>query len=369
MTDQTLSPETPANRLRRLAGAARYRAAQSARIAWYAGHYFLARRVTEPFDRPGEPAFRPARQTSRAAMRRAFFEAFENDRANIAAGLYPPPTDADLRDLPKAIRSSRRFLSDVPKVDRRRLARDGVEARALPGAERYPVYYRQNFHYQTGGWLTEESAALYDTQVEVLFTGAADVMRRAALAEIALELRGRDQRSVACLDLACGTGRFLRQVLDAFPRLRATGMDLSPAYAQAARDAVAPFRQAEIVEGAAEAAPFADASFDIVSCVYLFHELPPRVRPEVAREIARILKPGGLFVFCDALQYGDDPGLDGLLEYFPEGFHEPYFRSYAECDLDRVFDGAGLSREGAARQSFLTKAVCWRKPPGARSGR
>ncbi|HAE93237.1 MAG TPA: class I SAM-dependent methyltransferase, partial [Hyphomonas atlantica] len=54
----------------------------------------------------------------------------------------------------------------------------------------------QNFHYQSGGWFTEDSADLYDTQVEALFTGTADAMRRAALAEISRELRGRDQRGV-----------------------------------------------------------------------------------------------------------------------------------------------------------------------------
>jgi hypothetical protein len=39
-----------------------------------------------------------------------------------------------------------------------------------------PRYYLQNFHFQSGGWMTEESAKRYDTQVEVLFNGTVGPM-------------------------------------------------------------------------------------------------------------------------------------------------------------------------------------------------
>ena len=45
----------------------------------------------------------------------------------------------------------------------------------------YPSYYLQNFHYQTDGYLSELSASLYDLQVELLFNGLADAMRRRIL--------------------------------------------------------------------------------------------------------------------------------------------------------------------------------------------
>ena len=50
-----------------------------------------------------------------------------------------------------------------------------------PDPERYPAYYLQNFHYQTDGWLSKDSARLYDFQVETLFLGSADTRRRQAL--------------------------------------------------------------------------------------------------------------------------------------------------------------------------------------------
>lgn len=345
----------------KMAGRARYTLTQSARVAWYATHYLAARRISKPFDRPGEPKFRPAApEGDKKRIRQAFFDLFAADRANIDAGLYPAPRDLSAGKIARAFEDSLRFFRDVPRVDERRVERRGVEVRSNADRSRYPAYYLQNFHYQTGGWLTEESAELYDTQVEVLFAGAADAMRRIALGSLARGLKGRDQRSVKYLDLACGTGRFLTQVLAAFPRLPATGLDLSPAYADAARARVGQWKQAEIVVGQAEALPFADASLDALTCVYLFHELPPRVRRDVAREIARVLKPGGVFVFADSLQTGDAPDLDQMIEYFPVGFHEPFYGSYQQEDFAGLFGDAGFTVE-ETEIAFLTKVMRFRR--------
>lgn len=343
-------------------GRARYAAAQGARVAWYMGQYLVARRISRPFNRPGEPRFQPqAPEGDPYAIRAAFLELFGRDRRNIEAGLYPAPNDIRLERAISALRNSANFFRDLPKVDQRRLERDGVEVREIAkGDGRYPVYYLQNFHYQTGGWLSQDSARLYDTQVEILFGGAADAMRRIALGSLARAIRGTDQRRVKLIDAACGNGRFLRQVLDAFPRIPATGLDLSPAYCAEARKRLADWRQVEIVNGAVEQAPFENESFDAATCIYLFHELPPRVRREAAREIARVLKPGGVLVFADSIQTGDTADLDRMLEYFPVGFHEPYFGSYLGEDLAELFAEAGLALE-QTELAFLTKVMRFRK--------
>lgn len=341
---------------------ARYAAAQGARVAWYMGQYLLARRVSGPFDRPGEPKFKPrAPDGDPQRIRAAFLDLFAKDRANIEAGLYPAPDDVRVEKALSALRNSARFFQDLPNVDRRRLQRAGTEVRTAGKAEgRYPTYYLQNFHYQTGGWLSRESAKLYDTQVEILFGGAADAMRRIALGSLARGVKGTDQRRVRLLDLACGNGRFLAQILAAFPRLPATGLDLSPAYCEEARRRLARWRDVEIVTGAAERMPFESNAFDAVTCVYLFHELPPRVRREVAREIARVLKPGGILVLADSVQTGDAPDLDRMLEYFPVGFHEPYYGSYLTEDLVALFSEVGLALE-QTEATFLTKVARFRK--------
>jgi len=59
-------------------------------------------------------------------------------------------------DFPAAVKRARAFLKDVAEVDRRRLDRNGTEVRQSKAADpkRFPAYYRQNFHYQTDGWLS-----------------------------------------------------------------------------------------------------------------------------------------------------------------------------------------------------------------------
>jgi ubiquinone/menaquinone biosynthesis C-methylase UbiE len=351
------------SRMQEMIGRTRYALAQGVRVAWYAAHYAAARRMSAPFDRPGEPAFRPQSPPGqRARIRESFLDVFARDRANIEAGLYPAPQDLGAAAALAAVQASRRFFDDLPKVDARRLARGGVEVRQSNSVHttQYPAYYLQNFHYQTGGWLSQDSARLYDMQVEVLFAGAADAMRRAALAMLAQSLRGRDQRGVNHLDVACGGGRFLSQIMAAFPRLRAHGIDLSPAYIDEARQALAAWPHVVVGTGRAEALAYDDAAFDSASCIYLFHELPPKVRRDVAREMARVIKPGGVLVFADSLQAGDNPDLDQMLEYFPHGFHEPFFGSYQKEDLAALFGEAGFVVEGDT-QAFLTKVIRLRR--------
>jgi hypothetical protein len=62
----------------------------------------------------------------------------------------------------------------------------------------------------------------------------------------------------------------------------------------------------------------------------------------------------------DSLQTGDEPDYDGLLEVFPELFHEPYFRSYLDDDLEQLFVRAGFACEGRSN-AFLSKVLRLRK--------
>ena len=109
-------------------------------------------------------------------------------------------------------------------------SKDATTVKAEAAAAGVPEYYAQDFHFQTGGYLTEGSARLYDVQVETLFMGAAGPMRRSALGPIGDYMRGRDQRQVTLVDVACGTGRFLRQVRLAYPAMTLKGLDLSRPY-------------------------------------------------------------------------------------------------------------------------------------------
>jgi ubiquinone/menaquinone biosynthesis C-methylase UbiE len=282
-----------------------------------------------------------------------------SDALAVRDGLYPAMEDDATPPLRHLARVGHMF-ADLPAALSRRAANDASSVHAEAAAAELPAYYAQDFHFQTGGYLSEGSARLYDVQVETLFMGAAGPMRRAALAPLASALKGRDQRRVSLLDVACGTGRFLRQVRLAYPALQLKGLDLSRAYLEEARRHLGELRPIEWIEAAAERMPLADASVDVVTAIFLFHELPPEVRRAAAAEIARVLRPGGMFVFLDSLQLGDKPEWDGLLESFPYRFHEPYYQGYLSDALETMFAAQGLTPE-LTSTPFLSKLMVCRK--------
>lgn len=330
------------------------RAANAARaLVWTAGG--AAARVLARPDK-GEGRFESDTPPPAAgAVRRAYLEAFDKDARDVAAGLYPAmPGGAARPD--EAVRTALDLLADAKAVDQRRRRRGGVEVREAAPSDAYPTYYRQNFHFQTGGWFTRDSARRYDAQVETLFAGAAGPMRRRALSLLAHAWRGRDQRGLTVVDAACGSGAFLGDLRQAFPRARTLGVDLSAAYLAEARERTG----AGVAQANVERLPFADGSLDAVSCIYLFHELPPRVRTAVAAEFARVLKPGGVLAFADSIQADDAPELKRLLEAFPVLFHEPFYGSYQETDLEALFATAGL-RLADGDTAFMTKAMLFER--------
>lgn len=337
----------------------RYAAYQGGRMALYTLHSEAMRRINKRLQKslPETPPVTPEGPVpSQRRMLSDIARLFADDLKAVEDGLYPMPSDGTLspREL---LETSRAFFKDVPEVARRRATGAHQEVNDNPDgfAAALPRYYRQNFHYQTDGWLSEDSARLYDFQVDVLFSGATAAMRRRALVPFANILKRKDQRKLAYMDIASGTGGLLRPALTAFPRLKGIGLDLSEPYLNVARSRLQS-RRASYVAAMAEDLPFPDNSFDVISCVFLFHELPPKVRRQVASEVVRVLKPGGSFLFVDSLQTGDVPDYDGLLTIFPQLFHEPYFRSYLKEDLTAMCADHGLT-EAWMTPAFVSRVA------------
>ena len=327
--------------------------AQAARVAWYAGQYAAALRAasaTRGTIRVGAP------MPGWPRLMEEIGALFARDWENVEAGLYPAPRG--LVRPGEALARVRDFFADLPVVERRRAEGANSEVFTPDRRGRYPRYYLQNFHFQTDGYLSGDSARRYDHQVEVLFTGTADAMRRQALVPLAAAIGGRDVRRLRVLDVACGTGRFLGALKSAWPRLPSTGLDLSAPYLAEARRHLARRGWLDFVEGNAEALPFPDASFDAVTCIYLFHELPEKARARAAAELVRVTRPGGRVILVDSLQTGDVPDFDGLLEFFPAAFHEPYYAAYTRADLPALFGGARLV---STTNAFLSKVMTFER--------
>ena len=350
--------------LSRLATRVAYASTQLPRMAWYAGHLYVMRRLAEQVRQQEGERVRPKPRSDPRLDQRLNADMaalLEQDLANVEAGVYPLPADHD-GSLLTLLERSRLFFRDLPEVDERRKRNATHEVLNAKTRGRRPDYYLQNFHFQSGGWLTEESADRYDTQVEVLFKGTANAMRRQALPPLAEAFAGRDQRKLRLIDIGCGTGRFLDFVKQAWPRLPALGLDLSEAYIRHARRHLKRWSRANLVVANAEAIPAPDNSCDAVTSIFMLHELPPKVRRTVIGEAARVLKPGGRLILMDSLQLGDEPDYDGMLERFPQLYHEPYYQSYLREDFPAIARRCGLAHRRDTK-AYVSKVMVFDKRP------
>jgi len=93
------------------------------------------------------------------------------------------------------------------------------------------------------------------------------------------------------LDLGCAYGFLVEEARAA--GFRAVGLDASH-YALTQTREHARAAAGSVLQGHAEALPFADESFDVVSAFDLLEHVPAPER--LVREAARVLRPGGLFV-------------------------------------------------------------------------
>ena len=225
--------------LSRISTRVAYGVSQLPRIAWYVGHGLIMRRLAEDARRRDEEPSCPRARTDAPVPDRSRLYAdmarlLWQDLANVEAGLYPLPADHD-GSLLTLLHRSRLFFEDLPEIYERRKSGRRQEVLTEKTGGKRPAYYLQNFHFQSGGWMTDDLAKRYDTQVEVLFNGTANAMRRQALPQLREAFAGRDQRNLRFLDIGCGTGCFLDLFKQVWPRLRSLGIDLSEPYIKYAK--------------------------------------------------------------------------------------------------------------------------------------
>jgi ubiquinone/menaquinone biosynthesis C-methylase UbiE len=180
--------------------------------------------------------------------------------------------------------------------------------------------------------------SLYDRfllpKVLNLACGAKPIMKQRA--KIVPQAEGR------VLELGVGLGRNLA-FYDADKVTDLVGVDPSPELRDLAlaapRDPRLPVR---IEAGAAEALPFEDKSFDTVVCTFTLCSVCGP--PQALAEARRVLKPGGLFLFCE---HGLAPDAD-VVKW--QRRVEPFWKRIAGgCHLTRpvasALAGAGFQME------------------------
>jgi SAM-dependent methyltransferase len=154
-----------------------------------------------------------------------------------------------------------------------------------------------------------------------------------------LKLTGAGKSS-RVLSLGCGIGD--TELLLAPHVGELTGLDLSPSAIKQATADSAGVPNLHFIEGTLESAQIGPASFDVVIAIFFLHHLPDTV-PELAREIATILKPGGVFYSLDPSRYRLSGAIGGLLiPKLMARYQSPNERQLAPRTTAEHFTTAGL---------------------------
>lgn len=98
------------------------------------------------------------------------------------------------------------------------------------------------------------------------------------------------------LDVGCGVGRWTRLLSGMGAEVY--GIDLQPETLADDRKRLPGCR---FFEMSADAIGFADASFDMASSVTVVQHMPPAVQSAALREVRRVLRPGGWFIFLEGI--------------------------------------------------------------------
>ncbi|HUP58744.1 MAG TPA: methyltransferase domain-containing protein [Bdellovibrionota bacterium] len=311
---------------------------------------------------PGAPSPEAATGLVLESVQKSMKALLEKDVANIEAGVYPASVLMPGSPVEHVKRLPWLVVDGIRAHLKRSKGRTTIfSQKAKEFLEELPRYYRRNFHFQTDGYLSEKSAELYDHQVELLFGGTADAMRRLAIPHLKRQLGDRaENRTLKILEIGSGTGAATRFVRLAFPKARITATDLSGPYLKVAQRKLAAYDRIDYLMAPGEELPFQDASYDAVFSVFLFHELPLEARQGVLKEALRVLKPGGALALVDSIQKSDAPEFDSLVAAFPKDFHEPFYRNYLEHPLRDLFKGAGFSSI-EEEVGFVSLAISGRK--------
>jgi SAM-dependent methyltransferase len=148
----------------------------------------------------------------------------------------------------------------------------------------------------------------------------------------------------AIIELGCGSARLARDLLLRFPGCTVTGLEVDTT--QHAKNLARPQPGLRFVAGGAEAVPFADASFDLALMLKSLHHVPLPAMDRALIEVARVLKPGGLFYVSEPIYGG---ALNEIVRLYND---EGVVRPAAQATLDRALAASGSPWEAVTERRF-----------------
>ena len=256
------------------------------------------------------------------------------DADNVKNEVYPESVRIRRSLLEKTV-GFLGILKDYPSVLKRRKNNEVLVKKE--GKDHLPDYFLRAFHFQSDGYLSIDSAKRYDQQVDILFTGTADIMRRSFFPSAIKYFKQNKKAPQKILEIAAGTGRGSRMLKEVYPEAEFTLNDLSSEYLEFAKNNFEKGKLRTQNSAAEDMSEIESESFDLSFQIFLFHELPYETRRSVLAEQVRVTKPGGLVAFVDSVQLSDKPEWSEILNDFPKRYHEPFYRDYIKDDIEELF--------------------------------
>ncbi|MBC87132.1 MAG: ubiquinone/menaquinone biosynthesis protein [Bdellovibrionaceae bacterium] len=288
----------------------------------------------------------------------SFESMVRKDIANIRQGLYTSDLVGPENPTQHLSRYLKIFTDSLFSSYRKSLGvNKHFSEEASVHLEDLPDYYKRNFHFQTDGYLSEQSAQFYGHQTEILFRGTLDLMRRSLLGGVLREIQ-ESNGPLHLLELGCGAGELTRILAQSGEQVKIHAIDLSQPYLEMAQSRS--YSNSNVTFQRADAETYSSSEkYDYIFSGYMFHELPDDVRRAIVENAFSLLKPGGKFVLLDSLQKDDDSRFNWALEQFPKQFHEPFYKNYIAKPLEPLMKKhfSDVTTEVA----FLSKAITAKK--------
>ncbi len=208
-----------------------------------------------------------------------------------------------------------------------------------------PPYYRKlEIHTQPGNYHGDFSGILYHWMISPFFVHRDDGDEMGWA--LARGVPKRDYRRI--LDLGCGVGKSTFAYCDLYPQAEVVGIDYAAEMLKYAHQ-LAEQRQKKVrfVQRMVEKTRMESDSFDLVTAIFLFHELPAKARDATVREAYRILRPGGVFAIMESppfkvLNEHYSPLSEFLLDSTGRRMADPFIPEFFREDRVAMFRRGGF---------------------------
>ena len=148
------------------------------------------------------------------------------------------------------------------------------------------------------------------------------------------------------IELGCGPADLARRLANRFPRCSIAALEIDAV--QHRKNLASPQSGIEFIEAGAQAVPFADASFDLAIMLKSLHHVPLSLIDQAIGEVARVVKPGGLFYVSEPVYGG---AFNSLIRLFND---EGVVRAAAQRALDQAIAQTGKWQQIAERHFGLS---------------